>query len=605
MLATALLLSTFAWFPQEPLRIGVIGAEERGSPDVAFMRGVRHAAESINKSGGVDGAKIEVVLQPATTGKEVAAAVTALRAAGIHGMVAPLEPGLAAAAQKAIGKDLPMLRFGTDQQAVVPIVDRLLEQHLCMTRVGLIRDRSKTSREFGKALAAGLTAPTQLLWELEVTTAPKKVQKQFEKDRPEILVFDTEPDAAIRFLDEMLAADPIPIVLLPRSYGAGMLQQQRTVLFVAGLSPSQTSTDSVFRRDYDRSHGIAGLGAAEGYESLSTLARAFQTAGSREPAAVQQALQQLTIEGVRGRYGFDAGLDAFAAPIGVWIVDDGRAVPYSPLVVPIGQVGTAADATATEKRKPQDTIGVPFGTWRTRRFVPEEGSQWVLCMWADDGGYATSANDLEQLGLSTGGKVPLVDHLVREEIFARVLAITSTKYLRNEDGTAVPGKSLRICFVTDVDETQRKKKKLRLWPARFGGDHEGAGGEAFGTFCRVYTMFIRRTIFQTNALKPALGADDRRYLDGTYVFGTDYAMDRRSEMIRALINGYAGSMALTLAHEVGHLASLGHVTDDPAEIMNVEEGAGIDYPQAHFGQGSLDILENRLGIVGETTTKRR
>jgi hypothetical protein len=198
-----------------------------------------------------------------------------------------------------------------------------------------------------------------------------------------------------------------------------------------------------------------------------------------------------------------------------------------------------------------------------------------------------------------------VDHLVREEIFARCMAITSTKWGRNDDGSAIQGKSLRICFGSHLDAKARKKKKQRLWPARFGGDHEGAGGQAFGTYCRVYTKFIRRTIFQKNALQPPLSATDREILDGGYIYGTDVAKDNRSNRLRALINAYAGSMALTLAHEVGHLASLGHVTDDPVEIMNVDEGAGIDYPEAKFGENSWAILIERLGIVGDGTKPKK
>ncbi|MFO1078760.1 MAG: hypothetical protein U1E73_13645 [Planctomycetota bacterium] len=374
---------------------------------------------------------------------------------------------------------------------------------------------------------------------------------------------------------------------------------------VEGLSASQTTVDSTYRRDYDRSNGVMGFGAAEGYEAVAALARAFGEAGSREAAAVQKALQSRAIEGVRGAVAYDAALGAFAAPLGVWIFEDDRLMPYTPLVVPLGAAATAVGDQKQQLREPQSGIGKPFGTWRTRQFAFDEGAQWVLCQWADDGVYDTGAQDLELLGLSTGGKVPVVDHLVREEILARVCAITSTKYLRNEDGTAIAGKSFGICFGVHCDEAARKKKKTRLWPARFGGDHPDAGGEAFGTFCRVYSMFIRRTIFQKNALQLALTAADRPFLDGTYVFGTDYDKDARSEKIRALINSYAGSMALTLAHEVGHLAGLGHVTDDPAEIMNVDEGAGIDYPEAHFAAGSLRLLEQQLGIVGATSAKKK
>jgi len=86
-------------------------------------------------------------------------------------------------------------------------------------------------------------------------------------------------------------------------------------------------------------------------------------------------------------------------------------------------------------------------------------------------------------------------------------------------------------------------------------------------------------------------------------YSSDYEKDKRSELIRALINGYAGSMALTLAHEVGHLAGLGHVTDDPVEIMNVNEGSGLDYRDAKFGAASLASMRERYGLTGDKPGK--
>lgn len=607
MLATSLLSCCLAFLPQEPLKIGVLARDAAGSSDLAFVRGVRRAADAVNAAGGVDGAKLEVVFEPVAIAKDVAPAIDKLLAAGAAALVAPPETHLAHAAQKA-GDKVPVVAFDAAPAAIAAAIDRLVTQHLCMTRVALLRDRDKPAREFQKLLEKDgtLSWPATLLWDLEVTAPPKKVEKQFAEARPQLLVIDADPEQAQRFLDEHLAADPLPVVLTPRSCSEALLKQPRALFVVQGVSPAQVAADSTFRRDYERDHGTPCFGAAEGWESIAALAKAFEKAKVRDPAAVRAALHGLALEGVRGRYGFDAALGAFAPTLGVFLGDDDRLVPYTPLPVPLGVTGTAAGAAKPEERRlPQTGIGVPFGTWRTRQFPWEEGSQWVLCLWADDGGYATADADLQLLGLSTGGAAPIVDHLVKEEIFARVIAITSGKYGRNEDGTAIPGKSLRICFGAHLDEKARSKKKQRLWPARFGGDHEGAGGEAFGTFCRVYTMFIRRTIFQANALVPPVSAADREYLDGTYVFGSDFDKDKRSELIRALINSYSGSMALTLAHEVGHLCGLGHVTSDPAAIMNVEEGAGIDYPQAHFCPESRAILEKQLGVVGETAAKKR
>ena len=55
--------------------------------------------------------------------------------------------------------------------------------------------------------------------------------------------------------------------------------------------------------------------------------------------------------------------------------------------------------------------------------------------------------------------------------------------------------------------------------------------------------------------------------------------------------------ALVTVHEVGHLCTLDHITDDPAGIMNVEEGAGLDPDDAHFTTRNFEILEKRLGVA--------
>lgn len=604
MMHVALALVCVLGAPQGPCKIGVVAVESAES-DPAFLRGVRRAVEARNQKGGVDGKAIELVVAPALQPGEVPAALATLQTAGVVGIVAPVDPWLAEPLRKATAGKLPVASFALTSADTLPHLDRLLQHHWCCTRVGFVRDASKEAKELGKQLAKALTAPATLLLEYETTITAKALAKLYEDGRPQVLLVDADPAAVAKLLTTTLAGDRTPVLLTPRSFGAPVQQLDREVFVVQGVSPACTPTTSQFRSDYERDHGAPGLGAAEGFESATALLRAIDAAGGSDPVKLQTALAALVLEGIRGRCSFDAKLGAFTSPLGVWQCrgKGERPQPYVPGVVPLLAVGVSAGTAPTEDRKPQVQVGEPFGTWRTRQFVPEEGAQWVLCDWAVDSGFASIGDDLKQLGLSTGGDDPLLDHLVREEIFARVLAITSTKFGRKPDGSGVPGQSLRIAFTHHLSPKEREKKKLRIWPAWFGGDHSDAGGQAFGTFCRVYSTFIRRTIFQSHALAPAVTTADREYLDGTYRFGTDHAKDKRSELIRALINGYSGSMALTLAHEVGHLAGLDHVTDDPAEIMNVNEGSGIDYRDAHFGAGSLDKMRERFGLTGDKPGK--
>src|SRR5690606_4552971 len=111
------------------------------------------------------------------------------------------------------------------------------------------------------------------------------------------------------------------------------------------------------------------------------------------------------------------------------------------------------------QRDVDPTLGVPFGAWRTDRFEVEEKTQWVLFHFGEPG-ESTIDEDLRALGLSSSGAAPLVDHLVKEELMARLLGVNATKWLRNEDGTAIPGKSLRISFATHLPE---KAKRGKVW----------------------------------------------------------------------------------------------------------------------------------------------
>lgn len=594
--------------PQEPLRIGVLAPVLETAEDDAFVRGARRAEALLNQQGGVDGAEIELVLAAAAQPAQVAAAVAELQAANVAAVLVPPSPALAAAVRRVAQGRLPVVTHVALPAAIAKAIDTVCNETFCMQAIGLVHDSSKDARELDKLLGKdGLSPPVAVLWDIDVGASQKTFQKQLDKERPHLLIVDAEPDAAAQFVTAVLGADPIPVVLTPRAVGAATRALPRTLFAVLGLSAASVATTTPFRSDYEHEYGEVAYGAAEGYEALLAAARSVDAADARDVVLVRKALASVVVEGVRGRAQFDKSLDGVPMPCAVWLLEKGETRHYSPGVVALAKAGASPGTSAGGAPKagdgPQEQIGVPFGTWRTRQFTFEEGSQWVLCVWADDAGYATAGEDLALLGLSTNGKDPITDHLVREEIMARVLAIVSTKFRRREDGTGIPGESMRISFGAHLDKKEREKKKTRLWPARFGGDHTGAGGEAFGTFCRVYTAFIRRTIFQEHALVPPLESADRTYLDGSYVWGTDLARNKRSELIRALINGYAGSMALTLAHEVGHLAGLSHVTDDPVEIMNVQEGGGIDYRDAHFGGGTWEIMKQRYGLVEEPGRK--
>lgn len=571
----------------DPVTIGLLASPTgaASAPETAFVDGARLAVERWNAE--TPGAPIVLAIETCTDEATLTAAIAKLDAGGALALVAPLDPKLAESARRNVRGKIACASFATPAANLAAALDELGDVHWRTTRVGFAHDAHKDGRELAKLLAKGLPrSGATLVFECDLAPAAKTLAKELDSARPELLVVDGEPEAASKFLRESWANSKLPVVLTPRAFGPLVSASGEGVFAVLGRSPATVRGADTFRADWTKTHAELAFGAAEGFESVAFLARAL--GAKRERAAVLAALADVAFDGPRGPLVWDAKLGALLAPLGVWRCANGTALPYAPVVLPL-RTGEEKTAVATT---PDATLGVSFGTWRTRQFELAEDTQWVVCSWADESPNATIDEDLAELGLGTKGACPLVDHIVKDELLARVIAITNTKFLRNEDGSAIPGKSFKISFAT-----RAPKKSAKFWPARYGGDHEGAGGEAFGDHCNIYSTFIRRTIFQPHALKPPVTADDLRFVDGTYRYGTDPALDHRSELIRALINGYAGSMALTTAHEVGHLCTLDHVTDDPADIMNVDEGAGIGHEVGHFGATSYPRLVKRLGLV--------
>lgn len=576
----------------EPLRVGVLACEPHasGSPSANLVAGARFVVLRWNAKGGLAGAQVELVVESCRDEPGVLAALGRLEAAGVLALVAPLEPNLAEATRRAARGKIPCASFSAGPPAVAAALDLLVETRFSTLRVAHVHDASRDARELAKILKkGGLRSGAEIVADLGADAGDKAIAKAVQSGRPDLLFVDLEAGAAQEFLSESALGAQLPVLLSPRALAASASPTTGAWVF-CGRSLETCAGAEALRAEFAAAPGTLGPGTMEGYEALVLLGRAVETATARDRAAVEAALATAAFEGPRGKVELDPKLGAIALPLAAWRVTSAGIVPYSPVVIPLA----AASAATAVAKSPDTTLGVPFKTWRTRSFVLEDDTQQVVCQWANDAEHATIDDDLAELGLSTRGASPLFDHLVKEELMARMLAIVNTKFLRNEDGSAIEKKSFRISF-----STRAPKKGGKFWMAWFGGDHPDAGGEAFGTWCRTYTRFIRRTIFQPHALVPPASPLDLQYLDGTYRYGTDHAQDKRSELIRALINGYAGSMALTTAHEVGHLCTLDHVLDDPVDIMNVNEGAGIDHSVAHFGASTYPRLVKVLGLVGQ------
>lgn len=573
--------------PDDPIRVGVLVGHRGspGSPGAQVVAGAEIVVSMWNK----DGEHVRLAIETCTDERELAAALAKFEADGTLAIVAPLDPRLAEATRQATRNKIATVSFVTPTSHVLGALDEVFDRHFQTMRIGVAHDTGKEGKELAKLFQkGGLRSTAEMVFDTQFGTSAKAFAREIEQARPEVLVVDGEAPDATKFLREIAPGTKLPIVFTPRGFEAALALEATEAWIVLPRSAETLPGFESFRADFAARAGPMSFGAVEGFEALSLIQRAANASPTRDRASFSKELAQASFEGPRGRVQIDPKLGAIVPPLAVWRVKDRGVAPYAPPVIPL----FSKDAATAVKASPDPTLGVPFGTWRARQFALEPDTQWVVCRWAVDPAFATIDNDLLELGLSTQGASPLFDHIVKDELMARIIAVTNSKFLRNEDGTSVAGKSFKISF-----STREPKKSAKFWWANFGGDHPDAGGEAFGTYCNVYSLFIRRTIFQPHALKPPAGADDLKFVDGTYRFGTDRAQDKRFETIRALINGYAGSMALTTAHEVGHLCTLDHVTGDPADIMNVNEGGGLDHNEGRFGPTSYPRLVKVLGLA--------
>lgn len=234
------------------------------------------------------------------------------------------------------------------------------------------------------------------------------------------------------------------------------------------------------------------------------------------------------------------------------------------------------------------------GFFDSSRFKWEPGSYYVWMHWGKPE-ERTIEKDLAAVGLDPGPDEPGLRERVVDDLLGRTMSRLNRLFLRNADGTAIPGVSFNVTF--GAEKEPRGLKGGHRFEMVLRGDSEIAGGVAHGTSCEVFTTYIRRTIYAQHALKPPLSRDDVSYLNGTYKWGMVLERNLRGDAIRALHDGFTQGFALTGAHECGHMFGLDHDTTSPRSIMNVNEAVGLDFEWAEWAPEHVKILETRLGRV--------
>ncbi|MHC5081434.1 MAG: IPT/TIG domain-containing protein [Planctomycetota bacterium] len=193
--------------------------------------------------------------------------------------------------------------------------------------------------------------------------------------------------------------------------------------------------------------------------------------------------------------------------------------------------------------------------------------------------------DMVGVGLHTNGADPQTDSYAEDFLQGEILGFASQYYLRNFDGTKVPGTSFNICFVGVQPTTPWVPPPATTGPAQafmynimhFGGT--GIGGGVLGVAWVDSTSdaqgnptnqrrennssangngVFTGAISAGGSLSPALSATDRQYLDGSYWLGKGTAtQDARFTAIRNLMGQWGSRIAQVTQHECGH--SLGMV----------------------------------------------
>jgi hypothetical protein len=237
--------------------------------------------------------------------------------------------------------------------------------------------------------------------------------------------------------------------------------------------------------------------------------------------------------------------------------------------------------------------GMPLpGFFDPSRFKYEPGSYYVWLHW---GKPEERTIDKDAAGIGIGGYEQAAGEQIVADLMGRTISRLNRLYLREPDGTAIPGLSYNVTFGTEPHPEGLKTS--RRYEMVLRGDSPDTGGVAHGMTSEVFTTYIQRTIYLKHALKPPISAADREYVNGTYKWWTSIERNMRSGEIRALVDGFTQAFALTGAHEAGHMFGLGHDQTTPRSIMNVAEAVGLDFEWAEWAPEHAVQLEAKLGRV--------
>ena len=174
----------------------------------------------------------------------------------------------------------------------------------------------------------------------------------------------------------------------------------------------------------------------------------------------------------------------------------------------------------------------------------------------------------------------------------------------NTDGRTALDAAKALKFETVVAYLVEKGAKPGIKDEKDEPTEADPGGMYSSGTAYIYARWMRyHTAIKDKRLRPGMTHTDRKYIDGTYAWGTTFEENLRSDSLRALVDGYSSWFAMTGAHEFGHGCGCGHDTESSRSIMNVVDAVGLRDTQAEWIPDHIKALETALGRYGAKTKR--
>ncbi len=343
----------------EPIKIGVLAplTEDLANYGERVGRAVEIALDEANSAGGIDGRRVEVVIEDtkAQPGVGVAAAQKLINidrvpvimgavASGVTLAVAPVCEEAGVVLLTAISSNARISDAGdyifriAPSDALQGVVLAQWAQELGYSKAAVLY----VNNDYGKGLEEGFCAEFADMGGAvavsegvtQGTTDFRAAVSKIISSDAQFLLFPMYTDEAGPALKQMrelgmtlpvIATDTVhfPVVLeVAREAAEGML--------LSDVSDPEGEVWERFNDEYNARFGVdADIVAAEAYDAMQIIFRAIELAGTSS-YAIKDALYEVKYVGASGDNTFDGRGDATRKSFQRFVVDDGRFMPFEP-----------------------------------------------------------------------------------------------------------------------------------------------------------------------------------------------------------------------------------------------------------------------------------